>query len=150
MSAYDRGSLSIEAYLVRVIAALCRQAGGELRVKGELVDTVGEATALLKWWDSTKQELVLTTTQGSFGEVFRVVPERQPSKEQLIDLSKRVEHADRAVDAIRANGEEKTRTGSTYDDPAKLARLEQTLLKRRIAAMMRDEISRNRTASEKG
>lgn len=148
MSAYDRGSLSVEAYLVRIIAALVRQSGGELRVKGELVDTVSEATALLKSWDSVKQEVVLTTAMGTFGEVFRVVPEKQPGKEALIDLSKRAVESERALEAVKTNAEEKSRTGSTYDDPAKLVKLEQALLKKRIASMLADEIARNRAAAK--
>ena len=83
MSAYTRGELSIDAYLVRILAALCQQSGGELRVKGELVDKIGEPTALLKEWDSVKQELVLRTGMGTFVEVYRVNPETRPAREVL-------------------------------------------------------------------
>src|SRR5579863_1432697 len=114
MAAYSRGDLSLEAYLVRILAALCRQNGGELRIKGELVDSINEPTTLLKDWDSRTQELVLRTHMGSFGEVFRVVPEKQPTKEVI------------AADPIRKQPEESnlfTPQGSTLDD-AKLKKME--------------------------
>jgi hypothetical protein len=83
VSAYSRGELSIEAYLVRILAGIVRQNGGELRVKGEVVDMVGEPTALLKEWDTQKQEIVLRTGVGSFTEVFKVIPETRPAREVL-------------------------------------------------------------------
>ena len=83
MPAYTRGDLSVDAYLVRILAALCRANGGEIRVKGEIVDMVGEPTALLKEWDTKTQELVLRTGVGSFTEVFRVIPEVRPAREVL-------------------------------------------------------------------
>jgi hypothetical protein len=52
-------------------------------VKGEIVDMVGEPTALLKEWDTKTQELVLRTGVGSFTEVFRVIPEVRPAREVL-------------------------------------------------------------------
>lgn len=139
MSAYNRGELSLEAYLVRILAALCRQNGGELRIKGELVDAINEPTTLLKDWDSVKQELVLRTHLGTFGEVFRVVPEKQPTKEVI------------AADPIKKQPIEEAplfrSSGSTLDD-AKLETLEKTLSKRRIARMLREEISAARRTPE--
>lgn len=139
MSAYNRGELSLEAYLVRILAALCRQNGGELRIKGELVDAINEPTTLLKDWDGSKQELVLRTHMGSFGEVFRVVPERQPIKEVI------------AADPIRKQQEEISSQplpkGSTLDD-GKLAAMEKTLQKRRIAHMLKDEMEAVRRRPE--
>lgn len=81
MSAYNRGELSVDAYMVRLLAAIVRQNGGELRVKGELVDAIGEPTALIKEWDSSKQEVVLRSGMGSFVEVYKVVPEKQSGRE---------------------------------------------------------------------
>ena len=83
MSAYDRGNLSPEAYLVRILAGIVRQSGGELRVKGEQVDTIGEPTVLIKEWDPIKQELVLRAGMFKFTEVFRVNPERHIAASQL-------------------------------------------------------------------
>src|ERR1700693_1097881 len=136
MSAYNRGELSIEAYLVRIIAAVCRQNGGELRVKGELIDTVGEATALLKSWDSQKQELVLTVSLGTFGEVFRVIPEKQTQGQVVIRPGVEKEEI-RPPDNGGAHR-------SVVPDDAKLVELEKTLRKRRIAAMLQDELRRNK------
>lgn len=139
MSAYSRGDLSLEAYLVRIVAAMCRQAGGEIRIKGELVDMINEPTTLLKDWDSHTQELVLRTHMGTFGEVFRVVPEKQPTKEVI------------AADPIR-NQEQPMHipfkpAGSTLDD-GKLADMEKTLQKRRIASMLNDELNKRRQTPE--
>lgn len=129
MSAYSRGELSLEAYLVRILAAFCRQNGGELRIKGELVDAINEPTTLLKDWDSRTQELVLRTHMGSFGEVFRVVPEKQPTKEVIAadPLKKTEQH-----DLFQAKG-------STLDDE-KLQKLERDLTKRRVARMIADDL----------
>lgn len=153
MSAYSRGDLSIEAYLVRIIAALCRQNGGEVRVKGELVDTVGDATALLKSWDSAKQELVLTVNMGSFGEVFRVIPEKQGSKQpvpisapgngQTFDPLEKL-----FTPAATGPAKEAPRAASILDDPERLDRLEKTLQKRRIARMFQDEAAARRATPQ--
>jgi hypothetical protein len=135
MAAYERAGLSLEAYLVRILAAMCRQAGGELRIKGELVDMINEPTTLLKDWDSRTQELVLRTHMGSFGEVFRVLPEKQPTKEVI------------AADQIKRQQEEIPLTlplrpsGSTLDDE-KLTEIERKLTKRRVASMLNEEMRR--------
>jgi|HubBroStandDraft_2_1064218.scaffolds.fasta_scaffold00006_19 hypothetical protein len=137
MSAYNRGELSLEAYLVRILAALCRQNGGELRIKGELVDAINEPTTLLKDWDSKTQELVLRTHMGSFGEVFRVVPEKQPTKEVI------------AADPIKKSEDLPlfTQKGSTLDDE-KLKKLETDLTRRRVAAMITEDLKRRRGQPE--
>lgn len=151
MSAYNRDGLSIEAYLVRIIAALCRQAGGELRVKGELVDTVGEATALLKAWDSTKQELVLTTAMGSFGEVFRVVPEKQTGK-QPVPVTAPPEG--RTADPLerlftpQTPAEDGKRSVNTLEDTDRLVDIESKLRKLRIARMFADEMAARKRAPQ--
>ena len=139
MSAYSRGDLSLEAYLVRILAALCRQAGGELRIKGELIDVIDQPTTLLKDWDSKTQELVLRTHMGSFGEVFRVVPEKQPTKEVI------------AADPIRTQQAEipfnPAPKGSTLSDD-KLADLEKTLTKRRVVALLKEELKQRQRQPE--
>lgn len=141
MTAYARGELSIEAYLVRIIAAICRQNGGETRVKGELIDTVGEATALLKSWDSKTQELVLTVNMGTFGEVFKVVPEKQNQNSFVFPKAESPSQEDSQNPAKRA--------GSTLLDDQKFIDLEKKLTKRRVAAMLADELkNRNRGAQQ--
>jgi hypothetical protein len=139
VSAYNRGDLSVEAYLVRLLAALCRQAGGELRVRGELVDAVGEATALLKSWDPKTQEVVLTTTLGSYGEVFRVVPEKQATAPQRIALSVPL-----PPDADSPAPPPPRSSASLLDESERLAALEIKLKKRRVASMLADELARRR------
>jgi hypothetical protein len=138
LSAYNRGELSLEAYLVRILAALCRQNGGELRIKGELVDAINEPTTLLKDWDTRTQELVLRTHMGSFGEVFRVVPEKQPTKEVI------------AADPIKREMEQPTlfpAKGSTLDDE-KLQKLERELTKRRVASMISEDLRKRQRQPE--
>jgi len=130
--------LSLEAYLVRILAALCRQAGGELRIKGELVDAINEPTTLLKDWDTRTQELVLRTHMGTFGEVFRVVPEKQPTKEVI------------AADPLKREGEQPSlfqAKGSTLDDE-KLQKLERDLTKRRVASMIAEDLRKRQRQPE--
>lgn len=141
MTAYARGDISVEAYLVRIIAAICREHGGSVRVKGELIDTVGEATALLKSWDSKTQELVLTVNMGTFGEVFRVVPEKQTQGAFTFQRPEPPAPDPEAPPEIRS------RTGSTLLDDAKLAALEKKLTKRRLAVMLAEEM-KNRGAQQ--
>lgn len=146
MSAYNRDGLSIEAYLVRIIAALCRQSGGELRVKGELIDTVAEATALLKSWDSAKQELVLTVSLGTFGEVFRVVPEKQPAKEPVVPIrppnGQAVDPLDRLfIPQTQAEPPAEKRKANTLEDTERLASIENRLRKLRIARIYQEELA---------
>lgn len=153
MSAYQRGELSIEAYLVRILAGVVRQAGGELRVKGEAVDMVGEPTALLKEWDAKTQEIVLRTGVGSFTEVFKVIPERQPTREVLA-IPKHLREAPRTpatFDPLEKlfkdggeNGEgEFLPKASTLDDEHAV-KLERDQRIKRAAALIRGELERRK------
>lgn len=142
MPAYVRGDLSIEAYLVRFLAAICRQNGGEIRIKGELVDAIGEATALLKSWDPTHQEVVLTTAMGSFGEVFRVVPEKQSPKETVVSPNHH------PIDPLPTQEEFLPKT-STVDNP-RLAEMERQRKVRAAAALVQDELRRRKQQAAQG
>ena len=134
MPAYNRGEASLESYLVKIIAALCRQAGGEIRIRGDMIDVIDQPVTLLKDWDTKTQELVLRTHLGTFGEVFRAVPEKQPTKEVI------------AADPIRKQAQEeipltlplRPRT-STLDDEKAIA-LEKKVDKMRLARKIRDEM----------
>jgi hypothetical protein len=137
--AYAKGELSLDAYLVRILAALCKQSGGELRIKGELVDAAGEATTLLKSWDSTKQEVVLTVSMGTFSEVFRVVAEKQPAK-TVITAAQTPERTEETPAP--------TRVGSTLLNEERLTHLESILQKRRIASMLNAELKQRRQAPQ--
>jgi hypothetical protein len=138
MSAYNRDGLSVEAYLVRVLAAICRQNGGAIRVKGELIDTVGEATALLKSWDSKTQELVLTVSMGTFGEVFRVGPERHAAPAQPIPI-------DSAMGQNVPNQPSSNKSTGPLDDD-RLAEMERRLRKQQFASALKREIDNRRDA----
>src|ERR1700692_4626623 len=74
MPAYSRGDASLESYLVKILAAICRANGGQIRVKGDQVDMIDQPVTLMKFWDQSSQELVLTTHMGSFAETFRAIP----------------------------------------------------------------------------
>jgi hypothetical protein len=139
MPAYSKGEVSLENYLVKIIAAICRMNGGQIRIKGEMVDVIDQSVTLMKHWDSEAQELVLTTHMGSFPEVFIARPEKQPTKEVI------------AADPLKKQPIEEAPlfkpVGSTLDD-TKLETLEKTLSKRRIARMMREEIAAARKQPE--
>jgi hypothetical protein len=142
MPAYLRGELSIEAYLVRLLAAACRQNGGELRLKGELVDTPGDSTALMKTWDEKKQEIVLTVSMGSFSEIYRVTPEKQISKQQVLFPTQPGTESEPLIE------KQPSRHGQTLDNP-NLDAIEKTLQKRRVAAMLKEEL-RSRKQNQTG
>lgn len=138
MPAYSRGDTSLESYLVKIIAAICRERGGEIRIRGDLIDVIDQPVTLLKDWDSKTQELVLRTHLGSFGEVFRAIPEKQPTKEVI------------AADPLKKQPEEPTlftQKGSTLDD-GKLTDLERTLTKRRVASMLNEELKQRKRQPE--
>ncbi len=157
MSAYSRDGLSVEAYLARLLTAIIRQAGGELRIKGEIVDMVGEPTAFIKEWDKEKQEVVLRCGVGSFVETFRVVPEKPAGAQVAIPAqapSAAAQIVDPLVNLFRDRSappdtqpEDKPRTTSTLDNE-KLVNLENNLRKRRVARLMADEIAANRKAAQ--
>jgi hypothetical protein len=139
MPAYSRGDASLESYLVKIIAALCKERGGEIRVKGELIDVIDQPVTLMKSWDSASQELVLRTTMGTFTEVYRVIPEKQPTKEVI------------AADPIRKQVPEEPNLfapkGSTLDDQ-KLTELERQLTKRRVASMISEDLKKRQRQPE--
>lgn len=146
MPAYSRGDLSVEGYLLRILAALCKQSGGELRISGEEVDRVGEPTTLTKEWDSEKQQIVLRVESVSFREVFRLTPEKQTPKPTVDQPARIVDPFFSPPPTRRANGEtveEFLPKGSTLDDP-RLSELER---KRRVAqavALVKDELRRRK------
>ena len=95
MPAHNRGELSLEGYLLRVLAALCKQSNGELRISGAEVDRVGEATCLIKEWDPDHQQVVLRVETIAFREVFRLTPEKQITREaappaRMVDATPRL------------------------------------------------------------
>jgi len=118
---------------VKIIAAICRERGGEIRIRGDLIDVIDQPVTLLKDWDSKTQELVLRTHLGSFGEVFRAIPERQPTKEVI------------AADPLKKQSEpvDSNRKASSLDDE-KLNEIEKVLQKRKIASMLKDEMKQRR------
>jgi hypothetical protein len=140
LPAYTRGNLGVEAYLVRLLAAIVRQAGGELRVRGDLVDAVGEPTALIKEWDSRTQEIVLKAGMHSFTEVYRVIPEKQA---QPTVVERPTDPLDNLFQPQRPNGETSApaRRGTTLDDE-KNVRLERERTTRLARQVLSDELMR--------
>ena len=113
-------------------------------MRGDLIDTVGEATVLLKAWDNKKQELVLTTVMGTFGEVFRVVPEKQSPHPQTLTAP-----TGQTVDPLAKMFHEPppAKPINTATDDEKLAAMERVLKKRQIARMLREEMQANKRES---
>jgi hypothetical protein len=133
MPSFDRGSLSEEGYLTRVIAALCRNNGGEIRVKGELVDIAQQSpTRVVKYWDSATQEIVfLCPPANSFTEVFHANTVAQPTKDREIRQPAPPE------DAVQV-----TRTTNTLDDSARLDKIDLELRRRKTLSAVAAEIRR--------
>jgi hypothetical protein len=82
ISAYSRGDLAPAAYFERILSALVRKAGGEIRVPGELVDRINEATTVAFFWDRKKQEVVIrgAVEDELLIDIFRVTPENAQPK----------------------------------------------------------------------
>ena len=138
MSAYERGALGINGYLLRILTAIVRQNGGELRVKGELIDSIGEPTALIKEWDHKAQELVLRSGMGSFVEVFTLNPERQAPVAPVRPASE-----DPLSGIFRDKDKSFTPKTSTIDNP-NLAELERKRAVAHAAALLKDELMRRK------
>lgn len=141
MSAYDRGNSSVDGYVVRILAAIVRQNGGEIRVKGELIDRATETTFLIKEWDSEKQELVLRAGMHSFTEVFRVTPEKVAGREIPVSA------APTAETRTESRESDFLPKGNTLDNP-RLSDLERKRNVARAAALIRDELRRRREAHD--
>jgi hypothetical protein len=125
MPAYDRGGLSAEAYAVRILAAVVKNAGGTLRIKGEDVDGITEDVFLSKTWCRQTQELVLQLTTGSFNEVFRVTAEKKPAKEVVTQPS-----------AQEPTQEPVAKSASTLDND-RAAGIEEKIRQRLVRIMMK-------------
>ena len=143
MPAYNRGDEKVDAYLVRILSAIVREHGGELRVKGHLIDEVNEATTLIKEWDKQTNELVLRAGMHSFTEVFRVVPTKQETREAVTQA---VDPLERHTPGI-PNHENPTRSTSTVDNP-RLAEMERKRTIAQAAATIKRELDRRRNMSE--
>jgi hypothetical protein len=121
---------------VRLLAGIVRQAGGQLRVKGEQVDRVGESTFLIKEYDPATGEVVLRSGMFSFAEVFRVNPERQIPVAQL--------PPPQPVDPL-VNREFLPKRNNV-DDQARVADIERKQRVARAAAILREELRQRREA----
>jgi len=141
MPAYARGDLTIEGYLLRILTAIVRQSGGELRVKGELIDCVGEPTAIIKEWDQAKQELVLRSGMGSFVEIFKLNPEKQTHAETPRPVTAVDPLAKMFRDEAAQIDKTFTPKTSTVDNP-NLAEMERKRNVVRAAAILKDELRR--------
>lgn len=155
MPAYTRGNLGPAAYLERVLSGLCRQMGGELRVKGELVDMPNEPTTLVFAWDPHTQELIIRgAKQGeTFLEMFRVTPESTapaPAPPRVVDPLDRTLFRERdPLEPRRPSPEPPTpmptRSNVNPLDDGKLTGLEKKRQAARAAALLRDYLAeRNR------
>ena len=131
MSAHDRAGASVEAYLCRVIAALAKKNGGELRVRGADVDKITEPAVLIKDWDDETQEVVIRLGS-AFNEVYRV----NPSQPKVAQLWKQPE--EQVATPTETAKQKKT---STLEDNEKLTELENNMIRHRIARRVKEEIA---------
>lgn len=155
MPAHDRGNAKLEAYLVRILAAIVKNAGGELRVKASEVDVIDERTILVKDYDSDAQELVFRCGS-AFNEVYRVSPEAplcQTMKSSLSPVSGTASIPSRPESSPSESTKEdaqrdqeirstQDRLMSTLKTNADLADMEKKYLQRRVAAQVREEMKR--------
>jgi hypothetical protein len=158
MPAHDRGSTKLDAYLVRILAAVVRRAKeGELRVKVEDVDAIDEGCILVKDFDSTTGELIFRT--GSrYNEVYKVLPEvpcqtktttilgssPSPPATPMASPSPS-ESAGDPEEQIRRSRE---RLASTLKTNEELAQMEKQYLQRRVAAQVRQELKQRSTEQQ--
>lgn len=134
---YRKNEGSLEAYYTRVIGAICKQNGGEFRVKGELVDTAAEVGKFVMGWDHKTQEVVFRTDL-SFPQVMVVMPLGQPANETV------------AADPLQKNADQPNlfaNKGSTLDDE-KLQKLERALRKRQVASMIAEDLKQRQRQPE--
>jgi hypothetical protein len=134
---YRKNEGSLEAYYTRVIGAICKQNGGEFRVKGEFVDSAAEVGKFVMGWDHKTQEVVFRTDL-SFAQVIVVMPQAQPGNEVV------------AADPLKKEPEQPTLfsgKGSTLDDE-KLQKLERELTKRRVASMISEDLRKRQRQPE--
>ena len=149
MPGHNRGELSLEGYLLRILTALCRQSGGELRVSGAEVDRVGEATTLVKEWDSDRQQIVLRVESVSFREVYTLRPEKQtpaavPMRPQVVDpLTRPAQPTPRApAPEPEPDGFDFTPKRNTFDEEERVSQIFNKRTVARAAAILREELRR--------
>ena len=75
-------NLSVEGRLTRILAAIVRHSGGEVRIPTELVDTPGEATTLVFTRDRSTQDFIIRGAKSTEVtlEIVRVTPERSATR----------------------------------------------------------------------
>lgn len=147
MPAHSRGSESVESYLTRVLAALCRQQNGEVRLKGALLDSVPGDEKITIDWDASAQELCIRVITG-FGEVYRIDgaswptrTESQPAQPKVISIPAPTTPAPTQVNLQ----EHQDRVRATTMDTERLAELENKMIRERLYARIRrdtDEMAR--------
>lgn len=130
MSAHDRSGASVESYLCRLVAALCKKNGGELRVRGADVDKITEPAVLIKDWDDEKQEVVIRLGS-AFNEVYRVNPSQPKVATQWQPAEVPAQTTETA----------KPKKTSTLEDNEKLGELEAKMKRHRIARMVVEDMA---------
>jgi hypothetical protein len=128
MSAWHKGDGSEHDYVMRVLAAIIQQAGGEIRVKGELIDRA-DPTLIWKKVDLAKQELVLELGT-AFSETFVVSPAKSGDFVAAAPAASRSPET-RAKSSIGGAG--------SWDNP-RLNELEKEQMKNRLKARVAEEL----------
>lgn len=140
MSASSRGELTPAAYFERVLSALCRVNGGELRIKGEEVDRINEATSIAFYWDRKTQELVIRGAKDDemLVDIFRVTPENAsrpavvPPQPRLVNPAERSRTDTPTEFFLRGNNAPMDDASVTAAEKARAIRLAKQLVKRML------------------
>ena len=132
MPAYYIAGQPWEPYVSRVLYALCKAAGGELRVRGELVDTAADIAKISVSWDSATQEVVLRSGKESFQTVVTINPPKE-SRQTELPLQPMPGEPEPPVVHKAA-----TRHRNLMDDPEHLAKLEDAIARQRRLVAMRN------------
>lgn len=157
MPAHDRGATRLDAYLIRILAAVVKRTkDGELRLPAEAIDGIDENCIVIKDFDSKTGDLVFRT--GSrFNEVYRVTPEvpawqtKPTTSRNLSEIPEPIRpgtaEEDPRVQRTNPNlaqemREREERLAATLKTNEDLANLEKKFLQQRVAAQVRQELRR--------
>lgn len=132
-------NLSSNGKLIRILAALCRRSGGELRIPLDEVDTPGDPTQLDYFRDRATQEFIVRTAKENevLIESMRLTPEVVRPATTAV--------ATPAPIPINQPVPEGGFTASSKGlSEEQLASIEKSLQKRRVAALLREELRQRR------
>jgi hypothetical protein len=130
MPLHDRGTAKLDAYLTRILAALAKKAGGELRISAAEIAVLDERVTLVRDFDEQTQEVVLRWGSPAC-EVYRVAGDAawQTTPRTVAPVAEPATPATPQTEPLR----------SGVPDNEKLYKLETALLRRRVARLYRED-----------